>query len=75
MIGKRLVSYRYMTLRACTAAATLGAGLLQTFVFARVLTPERLILQMTAAQIDEQHLHHADVGQIQRITERGKKYE
>ena len=44
MSRKRLVSYRYMMLRASTAAGTLGTGLLQTFVFARVLTPERFSL-------------------------------
>ncbi len=44
MSQKRLVSYRYMTLRASTAAGTLGTGLLQTFVFARALTPERFSL-------------------------------
>ena len=42
--SKRLISYRYMTLRASTAAGTLGTGLLQTFVFARALTPERFSL-------------------------------
>ncbi len=44
MIAKRLVSYRYMVLRASTAAATLGVGILQTFVFARALSPERFSL-------------------------------
>ena len=44
MSQKRLISYRYMTLRASTAAGTLGTGLLQTFVFARALTPERFSL-------------------------------
>lgn len=44
MTGKRLISFPYMTLRASTAAATLGVGLLQTFVFARALTPERFSL-------------------------------
>jgi hypothetical protein len=44
MSGKRLISYRYGSLRAATAAGTLGTGILQTFVFARVLTPERFSL-------------------------------
>ncbi len=44
MSGKRLISYRYTLLRAATAAGTLGTGILQTFVFARVLTPERFSL-------------------------------
>jgi O-antigen/teichoic acid export membrane protein len=44
MSGKRLISYRYTLLRATTAAGTLGIGILQTFVFARVLTPERFSL-------------------------------
>jgi hypothetical protein len=44
MSGKRLISYRYSILRAATAAGTLGTGILQTFVFARVLTPERFSL-------------------------------
>jgi O-antigen/teichoic acid export membrane protein len=44
MSGKRLISYRYSLLRAATAAGTLGTGILQTFVFARVLTPERFSL-------------------------------
>jgi hypothetical protein len=44
MSGKRLISYRYTMLRATTAAGTLGTGILQTFVFARVLTPERFSL-------------------------------
>jgi O-antigen/teichoic acid export membrane protein len=44
MSGKRLLSYRYTSLRAATAAGTLGTGILQTFVFARVLTPERFSL-------------------------------
>lgn len=44
MAGKRLLSYPYMILRASTAGATLGTGILQTFVFARVLGPERFSL-------------------------------
>jgi hypothetical protein len=41
---RRLLSFRYMMLRASTAGATLAVGLLQTFVFARALTPERFSL-------------------------------
>ncbi len=44
MAGKRLISYSYMLLRGSTAGATLVVGLLQTFVFARVLSPERFSL-------------------------------
>lgn len=44
MTAKRLISYRYTTLRAATAAGTLGVGILQTFVFARVLGPQRFSL-------------------------------
>ena len=36
-----VLSLRYFLLRASTAAAAIAAGLVQTFVFARVLTPER----------------------------------
>jgi hypothetical protein len=63
MTGKRLVSYRYMALRASTAAATLGAGLLQTFVFARVLTPERFSLFIFFAALGYT-LYMADVGMV-----------
>ena len=61
MIGKGLVSYRYMTLRASTAAGTLAAGLFQTFVFARVLTPERFSLFIFFAALGYS-LYLADVG-------------
>ena len=61
MIGKRLISYRYMVLRVSTAAGTLGAGLLQTFVFARVLTPERFSLFIFFAALGYS-LYLADVG-------------
>lgn len=61
MIGKRLVSYRYMTLRASTAAGTLATGLLQTFVFARVLTPERFSLFIFFAALGYS-LYLADIG-------------
>ncbi len=36
-----VLSLRYFFLRASTATAAVAAGLVQTFVFARVLTPER----------------------------------
>ena len=36
---------------------------------------QRLFFQEAAAQIDEQHLHDADVGQIERIAKRCKKDE
>jgi O-antigen/teichoic acid export membrane protein len=61
MTGKRLISYRYMVLRASTAAGTLGTGLLQTFVFARVLTPERFSLFIFFAALGYS-LYLADVG-------------
>jgi O-antigen/teichoic acid export membrane protein len=37
----RLISFGYLVLRATTAAGALVAGLVQTFVFARVLSPEQ----------------------------------
>jgi O-antigen/teichoic acid export membrane protein len=61
MTGKHLVSYRYVVLRAATAAGTLGTGLLQTFVFARVLTPERFSLFIFFAALGYS-LYLADVG-------------
>ena len=63
MTDKRLISYRYMALRACTAAGTLGAGLLQTFVFARVLGPERFSLFIFFAALGYT-LYSADVGMV-----------
>src|ERR1700692_195419 len=63
MIGKRLISYRYMVLRASTAAATLGAGLLQTFVFARVLSPERFALFIFFAALGYS-LYLTDAGMV-----------
>ena len=63
MAGKRLVSYRYMALRAATAAGTLGTGLLQTFVFARVLTPERFSLFIFFAALGYT-LYLADIGMV-----------
>jgi len=41
MAGIRLISFTYLFLRATTASGALFAGIIQTFVFARVLTPER----------------------------------
>lgn len=63
MSQKRLVSYRYMALRASTAAGTLGAGLLQTFVFARVLTPERFSLFIFLGALGYM-LYLADAGMV-----------
>jgi O-antigen/teichoic acid export membrane protein len=60
-MGKRLISYRYMVLRASTAGATLVVGLLQTFVFARVLTPERFSLFIFVAAVSYS-LYLADGG-------------
>jgi len=61
MSGKRLISFRYMALRAFTAGATLVVGLLQTFVFARVLSPERFSLFIFAAAVSYS-LYLADGG-------------
>ena len=61
MAGKRLISYSYMVLRAATAGATLVVGLLQTFVFARVLTPERFSLFIFVAAVSYS-LYLADGG-------------
>lgn len=63
MTGKRLISLRYMVLRASTAAGTLGAGLLQTFVFARVLGPERFSLFIFFAALGYT-LFLADAGMV-----------
>lgn len=63
MSQKRLVSFRYMALRAATAAGTLGTGLLQTFVFARVLTPERFSLFIFFAALGYT-LYLADIGMV-----------
>ena len=61
MAGKRLISYPYMVLRASTAGATLVVGLLQTFVFARVLSPERFSLFIFVAAVSYS-LYLADGG-------------
>src|ERR1700722_10993225 len=63
MTGKRLISYRYTLLRASTAAGTLGTGLLQTFVFARVLTPEQFSLFIFFAAVGFS-LYVADAGMV-----------
>jgi len=60
---KRLVSYRYMALRVSTAAGTLGTGLLQTFVFARVFTPERFSLYIFLGALGYM-LYLADAGMV-----------
>jgi hypothetical protein len=63
MSGKRLISLRYTMLRASTAAGTLGTGLLQTFVFARVLTPEQFSLFIFFAAVGFS-LYVADAGMV-----------
>jgi hypothetical protein len=63
MSGKRLIPYRYTMLRACTAAGTLGTGVLQTFVFARVLTPERFSLFIFFAALGYS-LYLSDAGMV-----------
>ena len=63
MTAKRLISYRYMTLRAATAAGTLGAGLLQTFVFARVLGSQRFSLFIFFAALGYS-LYLTDAGMV-----------
>jgi O-antigen/teichoic acid export membrane protein len=63
MSGKRLLSMRYTLLRASTAAGTLGTGLLQTFVFARVLSPEQFSLFIFFAAVGFT-LYAADAGMV-----------
>ncbi len=63
MTGNRLISFRYMMLRASTAGATLGVGLLQTFVFARALTPERFSLFIFFAALGYS-LYLTDAGMV-----------
>src|SRR5579863_7064881 len=63
MIDKHRISYRYMALRASTAAGTLATGLLQTFVFARVLAPERFSLFIFIAALGYS-LYLADAGVV-----------
>lgn len=45
----RLISVRYSLLRFATAAGAVATGLIQTFVFARVLTPERFSVFIVVA--------------------------
>jgi O-antigen/teichoic acid export membrane protein len=61
MSERRLFSYPYMVLRAFTAGATLVVGLLQTFVFARVMSPERFSLFIFVAAVSYS-LYLADGG-------------
>ena len=61
MLGKRLISFRYLVLRGYTAGATLVLGLLQTFVFARVLSPQRFSLFIFVAAVSYS-LYLADGG-------------
>jgi len=63
MAGKRLISFRYTALRAFTAGGTLVTGLLQTFVFARVLTPERFSLFIFFAALGYS-LYLLDIGVV-----------
>lgn len=47
---RRLISIRYLLLRGTTATAAVAMGFVQTFVFARVLNPERFsVFILTAA--------------------------
>lgn len=63
MIGKRLISYRYTVLRVSTAAGTLGAGILQTFVFARALGADRFSLFILFAALGYT-LYLTDAGMV-----------
>jgi hypothetical protein len=46
---ERLISLRYSLLRAATAGAGVATGLIQTFVFARILSPERFSIFIVVA--------------------------
>ena len=46
---ERLISIPYLLLRAATAGGALATGLIQTFVFARILTPERFSIFIVVA--------------------------
>ena len=48
---ERLISIPFLLLRAATAGGALATGFVQTFVFARVLTPERFSIFIVAAAI------------------------
>lgn len=62
-MARRIISYPYMILRAATAGGTLVTGLLQTFVFARVLAPERFSLFIFVAALGWT-LYLADAGVV-----------
>lgn len=47
----RLISFRFLVLRASSAAGAFGVGFVQTFVFARVLSPERFSIYILLAAI------------------------
>ena len=47
----RLISIRYSLLRFSTAGGAVAMGLIQTFVFARILTPERFSIFIVVAAI------------------------
>ncbi len=48
-VAKRFVSITYLCLRATTAVGALFAGIVQTFVFARVLSPEQFSIFLLLA--------------------------
>lgn len=48
---ERLISVPYLLLRAATAGGAVATGLVQTFVFARVLTPERFSIFIVVGAI------------------------
>jgi hypothetical protein len=48
---ERLISFSYLILRAATAGGAVAMGLVQTFVFARVLTPERFSIFIVVGAI------------------------
>ena len=49
--AERLISIRYLLLRAATAGGAFVMGFIQTFVFARVLTPDRFSLFIVVGAI------------------------
>jgi O-antigen/teichoic acid export membrane protein len=51
MPHQRLISIRYSLLRFVTAGGAVAMGLIQTFVFARVLTPERFSIFIVVAAV------------------------
>ena len=48
---ERLISIPYLLLRASTAAGAVAMGFVQTFVFARILTPERFSIFIVVGAI------------------------